>query len=69
MDGYQLGAELRQRSTQPIRLIALTGYGLASDIERSKAAGFEGHFVKPVDFDALLAALGSVAAQAPAGAR
>ena len=33
--------------------MALTGYGQAEDRERSTAAGFHAHMVKPVDLDAL----------------
>ncbi len=36
-----------------IRLIALTGYGLAEDRQRALAAGFDAHLVKPVDLPAL----------------
>jgi CheY-like chemotaxis protein len=45
--------------------LALTGYGQAHDKVLSRAAGFDRHFVKPVDLEALLAAL----AGAPAAAR
>jgi CheY-like chemotaxis protein len=30
-------------------LVALTGYGFPEDRERSRQAGFDVHFVKPVD--------------------
>ncbi len=50
MDGYELAALLRQiPSLKGIRLIALTGYGQESDRQRTAAAGFERHLVKPVD--------------------
>ena len=48
MDGYELGARLRQQQSA-IRLIALTGYGQDADHARSQDAGFEAHLVKPVD--------------------
>jgi CheY-like chemotaxis protein len=35
---------------RPPVLVAVTGYGQPSDRERSDAAGFHGHIVKPVDF-------------------
>ncbi len=38
-------------------LIALTGYGQRADRERSHAAGFADHLVKPVDLSALLGIL------------
>jgi CheY-like chemotaxis protein len=56
MDGYELAAALRARFDGDLRLIALSGYGLAEDLRRSRAAGFEAHLVKPFD-PAQLAAL------------
>jgi len=55
MDGYEVAIRMRER--RPSRLptmIALTGYGSSRDHERSIAAGFEHHLVKPVNPDALL---------------
>jgi len=37
------------------RLVALTGYGQASDREASRQAGFDAHLTKPVPPDDLLA--------------
>jgi CheY-like chemotaxis protein len=55
LDGYDVAAELRRNEqTKTIFLIALSGYGRIEDKEKSKAAGFDHHFVKPTDFDALL---------------
>jgi len=49
VDGYELATRLRaQLDGSPCRLIALTGYGQASDKRKSRAAGFEHHLVKPV---------------------
>jgi signal transduction histidine kinase/ActR/RegA family two-component response regulator len=54
MDGYELAVQLGHRATNGgIRLIAVTGYGQDEDRRRSAAAGFEHHFVKPIDLDAL----------------
>ncbi|MCZ7687721.1 MAG: response regulator [Sandaracinaceae bacterium] len=50
MDGYELAERMREElPEQPLRLIALTGYGQAGDRERSAKAGFAAHLVKPVD--------------------
>ena len=50
MDGYELAARLRQQpGLGGLRLLALTGYGQESDSERSRAAGFDEHLVKPLD--------------------
>jgi signal transduction histidine kinase len=57
MDGYELARLLRQRPGKPITLLALTGYGQPEDKARARSAGFDAHFVKPVDFSQLLAAL------------
>jgi signal transduction histidine kinase len=59
MDGYELAARLRAvPGLQAIRLVALTGYGRSEDRQRTQAAGFHGHLVKPVDLAALGRALG-----------
>jgi len=46
IDGYELASALRARFDGDLRLIALSGYGLADDLRRSSAAGFEAHLVK-----------------------
>jgi len=49
VDGYELASQLRQiPGLECVRLIALTGYGQESDRQRSHAAGFRHHLVKPV---------------------
>jgi CheY-like chemotaxis protein/two-component sensor histidine kinase len=54
MDGYELAERLRSELGDATpRLIALTGYGQASDRERSARAGFSAHFVKPIDVQRL----------------
>jgi two-component system CheB/CheR fusion protein len=40
-------------------IVAITGYGQDEDRRRSQDAGFDHHFVKPVDPDALAALLSS----------
>ena len=60
IDGYEVARrfrELEKQAKQKIKLIAITGYGQDEDIRRSREAGFDHHFVKPVDFDCLLDAL------------
>jgi CheY-like chemotaxis protein len=49
--GMDLMRELRQR--QPIRGIALSGFGQDEDLRRSEEAGFERHLTKPVNFHTL----------------
>jgi CheY-like chemotaxis protein len=53
MDGYQLGARVREKFPS-CRLIALTGYGEDIDRTRTTAAGFAGHLVKPVKLAKLM---------------
>jgi CheY-like chemotaxis protein len=55
MDGYEVARRLRA-SGAVARIIALTGYGQVEDRQRSVAAGFAAHLVKPVDI-ALLKSL------------
>jgi two-component system, sensor histidine kinase len=66
IDGYEVARRLRQHpATCNIRLIALTGYGLAEDQRRVLDAGFDLHLVKPVDLRLLLDALGEHATAKP----
>ncbi len=53
MNGYEVAAHLKRRAASAPRLFAITGYGLETDVRRSSEAGFEAHFVKPVDLDRL----------------
>jgi len=55
MDGYELATQLRQLPALGVaRFVALTGYGQSGDRERSIAAGFDHHLVKPVHVDELV---------------
>ncbi len=53
--GNDLMDQLRQK--YGLRGIALTGYGMEEDLERSRQAGFFTHLIKPVDFNQLRRAL------------
>lgn len=57
MDGYELAQRLRERHESRIRLVAITGYGQASDFDRARRAGFDAHLAKPVSLDKLAATL------------
>ncbi|MBA3541064.1 MAG: response regulator, partial [Deltaproteobacteria bacterium] len=52
MDGFELAKRLRAQQPR-VRIIAITGYGQASDRERSRSAGFDAHLVKPVNLEEL----------------
>ncbi|WP_051242769.1 hybrid sensor histidine kinase/response regulator [Azohydromonas australica] len=58
MSGHELARRLRQRpELAACRLYALTGYGQERDRSASREAGFDEHFVKPVDPVVLLSKL------------
>jgi PAS domain S-box-containing protein len=58
IDGHELARRLHaQPALAGAMYVALTGYGQASDRESSRQAGFDRHFVKPVEAARLLAAL------------
>jgi CheY-like chemotaxis protein len=64
MNGYELAQRFRSaRNLKAVRLIALTGYGLAEDRERALAAGFDAHLVKPVDLSALESTLAEMSTE------
>ncbi|EJN00826.1 ATP-binding protein [Herbaspirillum sp. YR522] len=55
MDGNELARALRQLpQTAGALLVAVTGYGQQEDKEKSRAAGFDHHLVKPIDVDRLV---------------
>ncbi len=61
MDGHELARRLRAiPETSESLLIAVTGYGQERDKEKSMTAGFDHHFVKPVDISRLAKILNEV---------
>lgn len=58
MDGYQITQRLRERySPEQLVIVAATGYGRQEDRDKTKAAGFNFHLVKPIvihEFDSIL---------------
>jgi CheY-like chemotaxis protein/anti-sigma regulatory factor (Ser/Thr protein kinase) len=54
-ESYELVRELQQH--RPMPAIALSGYGMEHDIDKSLASGFAVHLVKPVTVELLEAAL------------
>jgi signal transduction histidine kinase len=52
MDGYELARRIRAEPWgRNILLVALTGWGQEGDRRRSREAGFDSHWVKPLDID------------------
>lgn len=58
-DGWQLLRRLRLQ--HPLYAIAMSGFGMNADRERSRAAGFRHHLVKPMDIVQLEALLAEAA--------
>jgi CheY-like chemotaxis protein len=54
MSGFELARELRALpSAAGMRLVALTGMGQKTDVEATRAAGFDAHVTKPASADEL----------------
>ncbi|MCC6533291.1 MAG: response regulator [Burkholderiales bacterium] len=65
MMGYEVAQRLRcQNGLDSTMLIAVTGYGRESDVAQARAAGFDHHLVKPIDYDKLRALLATRQAHA-----
>jgi PAS domain S-box-containing protein len=56
LNGYEVARQIRQ-GTSTVVLIAITGWGQDNDKARALAAGFDHHFTKPVEPDAVAALL------------
>ena len=60
LNGYDLARRLRALpATAASILVAVTGWGQATDLQRAKEAGFDEHIVKPVEIDRLETVLGA----------
>jgi CheY-like chemotaxis protein len=58
MNGYTVAKRIRERMVDAqLLLIAVTGWGQEEDRQRSRAAGFDHHLVKPVDPSELMSLL------------
>jgi CheY-like chemotaxis protein len=54
IDGYTVARELRSLPKgKQLLLLAVSGYGRDEDLRKSRAAGIDAHFTKPIDPDAL----------------
>ncbi|WP_210420657.1 ATP-binding protein [Aquisphaera giovannonii] len=50
-DGHELARRARgDERGREVRLVALTGYGMPEDVETARAAGFDVHVVKPLNY-------------------
>jgi CheY-like chemotaxis protein len=69
MSGHEVARRLRaDAGLSDTVLIALTGYGSDNDRRASREAGFDGHLVKPIDFEALERILAGRPARRPRAA-
>ncbi|MGZ9058337.1 MAG: response regulator [Burkholderiaceae bacterium] len=60
LNGYEVARQIRATLPgQPMKLIALTGYGQPQDRTEALKAGFDDHLVKPVEPESLLRLLTS----------
>ena len=57
--GYDLVREAKRR--QPLKGVALSGFGTEEDVRRSAEAGFDYHLTKPIDFPSLQSLLQKIA--------
>jgi CheY-like chemotaxis protein len=64
MDGYQVARALREVLGRRVPLIALTGY--QADPARLRAAGFDGHLLKPTSLGRLFALVAELGTRAVA---
>lgn len=63
-DGSGLELLKRIRETRHVPALALSGFGMDEDVQRSQDAGFFDHLIKPVSLDRLQAAIAELDAQA-----
>ncbi len=67
MDGYDVARRIRAEHGA-LLLVAVTGYGQAVDVLRTKRAGFDAHLTKPVAFEELQRVLAMLQRRAAAPA-
>jgi CheY-like chemotaxis protein len=53
LDGYGVARRVRNELGHEVYMIALTGYGQPDDRRRALDAGFDAHFTKPLDMQAI----------------
>lgn len=66
MDGYKAAEMIRQQySYQQLPILAMTANAMSGDMERSLAAGMQGHIPKPIDEQLLLSQINKWAVPGP----
>lgn len=66
LSGYDVARRIRDARGAKVLIVAITGWGQEDDRRRAREAGFDHHFTKPVDYQALLDVIN--AGTAPAAA-
>jgi CheY-like chemotaxis protein len=70
MDGFELARQIRASAAMAnTRLVAVTGYGQEHDRQRTQAAGFDAHLIKPVDLHDVTDLIVQLAGGTPHGNR
>jgi len=59
MHGYDVARRIRDAQGRDVMLVAVTGWGQEDDRRRSREAGFDYHFTKPVDPEDLARLIGA----------
>jgi CheY-like chemotaxis protein len=62
-DGSGLELVKRIQETRKVPALALSGFGMEEDLQRSRDAGFSDHLTKPVSLDRLQSAIAELEAQ------
>ena len=66
LSGYEGAKRIREARGGKVLIVAITGWGQEDDRRRAREAGFDHHFTKPVDYQALLDVINAGAAPARA---
>jgi DNA-binding response OmpR family regulator len=53
LSGYDIARHVREHRGPEVLLVAITGWGQEEDRRKARDAGFDHHFTKPADFEAL----------------
>jgi len=66
LSGYDVARRIRRARGSKVLIVAITGWGQEDDRRRAREAGFDHHFTKPVDYQALLDVINAGASPAAA---
>jgi CheY-like chemotaxis protein len=66
LSGYEVARRVRETRGPGVLIVAITGWGQEDDRRRAQEAGFDHHFTKPVDYQALLDVINAGAVPASA---